>query len=490
MIILSPDGRYVLTANEGEPNTTYTVDPEGSVSIIDLHRGVRRAEATTLRFTEYNGQENMLRGLGIRIYGPSASAAQDLEPEYVAVSEDSRTAWVTLQENNAIAVIDIKHARVKDLLPLGYKNHNAPGNGLDPSDRDTTVRIAQYPILGMYQPDAVVPLRSRGRTYLLTANEGDAREYEAFSELRRVRDLTLDPTVFPNGSFLRNNNILGRLRVTGSLGNPDGDNDYDALYAFGARSFSVWSDEGELVFDSGDDLEQITASEFPTGFNSTNDDNNSFDTRSDDKVPEPEGLVLGKVLTRTYAFLGLERIGGVAVFDVSNPGSPKFVQYVNTRDFSGSPAAGTAGDLGPEGLTFIPRLHSPIFKPLLVVGNEISGTVAIYEVNIVGSGNSPEFIVEGEGEPAAVSAHATLNESYPNPFNPTTTISFTLETESRVTLIVYDVLGREVARLADGPLPAGLHSAVFEATNLASGLYLCRLDANGHTSMRRMMLMK
>jgi hypothetical protein len=151
--------------------------------------------------------------------------------------------------------------------------------------------------------------------------------------------------------------------------------------AFGARSFSIWTTTGSLVFDSGDALEQITAAAFPANFNSNNDANNSFDTRSDDKGPEPEGVTIGKVGSKTYAFIGLERMSGVVVYDISTPSAPVFVQYVNPRNFAGSPAAGTAGDLGPEGLFFIPIGDSPIQKPLLVVANEVSGTTTIYEIN-------------------------------------------------------------------------------------------------------------
>ena len=145
--------------------------------------------------------------------------------------------------------------------------------------------------------------------------------------------------------------------------------------------FQFGTADGQLVFDSGDDFEQITADLLPDDFNSTNDENGSFDNRSDDKGPEPEGVTVGQINGRTYAFIGFERIGGVIVYDVTDPYTPEFVQYLNNRDFAGDAEASTAGDLGPEGLLFINALHSPIHKPLLVVGNEVSGTTTIYQID-------------------------------------------------------------------------------------------------------------
>ena len=172
MITFSPDGRFALTANEGEPNTSYTIDPEGSVTVINMET---RA-ATTLGFGAANGQEQALRAAGVRIYGPGANAAKDFEPEYIAVSDDSREAYITLQENNAIVVLDLTRLQYTRILPLGYKNHMRSGNGLDASDRDGVAYIGNWPVFGMYQPDAIAAYRADGRTYLVTANEGDARD--------------------------------------------------------------------------------------------------------------------------------------------------------------------------------------------------------------------------------------------------------------------------------------------------------------------------
>ena len=175
---------------------------------------------------------------------------------------------------------------------------------------------------------------------------------------------------------------MTKLNFKAAIFDLDGDGDYDELYSYGARSFSIWTGNGRLLYDSGSDFERITAELLPEDFNSTNDENDSFDNRSDDKGPEPEGIALGKIKNRTYAFIGLERVGGIMVYDITNPFKVKYVGYKNNRDFSAEPTSEAVGDLGPEGLVFIPARKSPNGKPLLVTGNEVSGTTTVFQVNI------------------------------------------------------------------------------------------------------------
>lgn len=385
MVTFSPDGDWVLVANEGEPNANYTIDPEGSVSIIDLRYGVANATVTDVDFRAFNGAS---LDPSIRVFGPNATVAQDLEPEYIAISDDSSTAWVAIQENNAIATVDIASGSVTALRGLGFKDHSSGNNTLDASDVDGIINPTPWPVSGMYQPDSIVSYEVNGQTFLITANEGDAREYEGtpgFIEEAEVKTLTLDPTAFPNAVFLKQPFNMGNLTVTTTMGDHDNDGEYDELFSFGARSFSIWGTDGsvDMVFDSGDALERITVANFPNEMNSTNDENKSFDARSSSKGPEPEGLAVGEVNGRTYAFIGLERIGGIVVYDVSNPYHPSFVQYINTRDFSGDAKAGTAGDLAPEGLAFISAADSPTGQPLLAVAYEVSGTTTIFGIDQV-----------------------------------------------------------------------------------------------------------
>jgi hypothetical protein len=401
MVTFTPDGSHLLVANEGEPNSygqPDSVDPVGSVSIIAVSGASPSATTATLLrtvssagFDSFNGQIAALRSSGVRIFGPGASVAQDLEPEYIAVSADSRTAYVTLQENNAVAVVDIASKTVTEIKPLGFKDHSLAGMGMDVSDEDggfntnsgtPVVKIAPVPLKGMYQPDAIASYTVGSQTYLITANEGDAREYTGFEEEARVRAHCgapgLDPTTFTdaaNGVFDSN---LGRINVTNT---PNGDNtgkngtgQCTELYSFGARSFSIWNSAITRVFDSGDDLEQRTQALPNVLFNASNSDN-ALDSRSDNKGPEPEGVTVATFGSKTFAFIGLERVGGVMVYDVTNPTAATFVTYLNSR-------TGATGDRGPEGLTFIRAIDSPNGKPLLIVGNETSGTTAVLQINL------------------------------------------------------------------------------------------------------------
>ncbi len=392
MLTFTPDGLKVLVANEGEPSSygqPDSVDPEGSISIITVNRGGTPTVANA-DFKAFIGQEDALRGKGIRIFGPGANVAQDLEPEYIAVSLDGRTAYVTLQENNAMAVVDLGTAKVTALVPFGLKDHNLPGFGLDASDEDDgvntnsgkpMVKIGPQPVKGMYQPDAIATYTVGGTTYVVTANEGDAREYAGFAEETRVRShfsAGLDPAVFPDALNLTFDSNLGRLRTTTTPNAgrtaKNGAGLGTEIVTFGGRSFSIWTTEGARVFDSGDAFEQRTKALPNALFNASND-SNALDGRSASKGPEPEGVVLATFGTRTFAFIGLERVGGVMVYDITVPSSATFVTYLNTRD-------GAAGDRGPEGLTFIPAKASPNGRPLLVVGHEVSGTTAVYQINL------------------------------------------------------------------------------------------------------------
>lgn len=400
MATFTPDGGKVVVANEGEPGD-YTTDPEGSIDIIHVADYSRQRAG----FSEFNtgGPRAAELPAGVRIYGRIVNAdgqvlrpstvAEDLEPEYIAVSGDASTAYVTLQENNAIAVIDLASATVAKIFALGCKDHSLAGNELDASDKDGQVNIRNWPVFGMYLPDAIAVCRINNMDYLLTANEGDTRadwgiEQESGinenMEEFRIKELTLDPAAFPNAGELQANAQIGRLKGTSKMGDTDGDGDFDRLYTFGTRSFSIWNAAtGELVFDSGSSFERLTAEIYGLNFNNDNDES-SPDGRSDDKGPEPEAVTTGVINGHTYAFIGLERMGGIMVYDISNPQSPAYIKYFNDRDITKDPeeVGAEAGDLGPEGLIFISQAASPNGKPLLMVGNEVSGATAIYQVDL------------------------------------------------------------------------------------------------------------
>lgn len=444
MVTFSPNGDWVLSANEGEPADDYSVDPLGTVTIIDISGGVTNLNAghvTTIDFTAYNGAT---LDPSIRIFGNNGAStvAQDLEPEYIAISPNSQTAYVTLQENNALAVIDIPSKTISDLVGLGYKDHSQMGAGLDASNAANLVNIAAWPVYGMYQPDAIHSFQTQGNWYLITANEGDSRAYSAYDEETRVKSLSLDPTVFPNASFLQNDTVIGRLRCTNSQGDIDNDGDFDRIYTFGARSFSIWDSTGNLLYDSGDDIEQRIFAALPSQFNCNNDDNASFKSRSDDKGPEPEGIDVAEINGRVYAFIGLERIGGVMVYDITNPTAPVFMTYENNRNFSVAANSPQAGDLGPEGILFIPAIAG-WGSDILVTANEISGTVSLFAVDAPVAANQPQ--------------PASQLIGYPNPAG--TTLYFNQEVTGRIV----DLQGRT---LLEGS------GKEFSIGHLSQGLYL------------------
>jgi DNA-binding beta-propeller fold protein YncE len=389
MVTFTPDGRKIVVANEGEPADDFSTDPEGSVSVISApwHKGVaRQRDVRTADFRRF--EHRVPRG--VRVFGPLVNTRYPrtaaLEPEYVAVDRASRTAYVTLQEANAMAVVDLRSATVRELNPLGAKDHGR--FGIDPSDRDDRIGIRRVPVDGLYMPDGVEAYTARGRTYLVTANEGDAREWGDYVEPARVKDLGADgvPPVCPG--VLTEAELadeeLGRLNVTTGSGLRADGSCFERLFSFGGRSFSIWTTDGDLVFDSGEGLERVVAAAVPEFFNS-NHTESGFDGRSDDKGPEPENLAIGEIRGRTYAFVGFERVGGIAVYDITDPRRAFFVTYVNNRDFSVSVEDGgelaAAGDLGPEGVAFIPAKDSPAGVPLLAVANEVSGTTTLFRID-------------------------------------------------------------------------------------------------------------
>jgi len=352
MITYSPDGNYILTANEGEPSADYTNDPVGSVSVISVKDNYA---VTNIDFASFAGQQADLQQKGLRVFGPNASFAQDMEPEYITVSTDSKTAWVTLQENNAIAKIDLSSKTATNIFPLGFKNYNDDANAVDLSDKDGGITFKKSPVKGMYQPDAIAVLQQGSTPFLFTVNEGDVREYDAFKEADRIKNFALDPAVFTDAATLKQDAQLGRLNITKTLGDANGDGLYEALYSFGARSFSVWNgNTGAQIYDSKNELEQ-----------KCKDAGVYDDNRSDDKGVEPEGIALGLVGNKNIAFVGMERADAVAVYDVSNPGAPVFLQLLKTGD-------------APEGVLFVSAKDSPTKKSLLIVSSEDDGVVKVF----------------------------------------------------------------------------------------------------------------
>ncbi|WP_125779137.1 choice-of-anchor I family protein [Pseudoalteromonas rubra] len=406
MVTFNQDGSKILVANEGEPAGDYSVDPQGSIAIIDINDGQVAGQATLLGFEAFNAQQAQLQAQGVVFANPTGrtikgqvintSVAMDLEPEYVTVSKDNRYAYVSLQENNALAIVDLSDNSLT-IKGLGYKDWGKWT--LDASDKDDGINLRSYPgLYGMYQPDSIATYQWQGANFIVTANEGDGREYFfsaadetectanggldydkddgclAYTDEIRAKDLTLAD----NFAYINNDNDdLGRLKVTTVMGDQDNDGQYEKLYTYGARSFSIWDQNGARVFDSGDEIVRITSALHGAQFNN-DEDTNEGDTRSDAKGAEPEALTLGQIGERTYAFVGLERMGSILVYDVTNPFNVTFTTYLINRGLE--EGADISGDLAPEGMTFVSAEHSPTSTPLLIVGNEISGSIAIWSL--------------------------------------------------------------------------------------------------------------
>lgn len=389
MVTFTPDGSTVLVANEGEPlctayddqtDTPTFVDPDGSVSVVDVSGGAAAATVQTATFTAFNAQQATLASAGVRFNFFDHTVAQQVEPEYVTVSEDGSTAWVSLQEANAVAVLDIASATITGILPLGLKDHSTGQYDIDASNEDgpggdeLAGNFQSWPVSGMYMPDAIAAFEIDGTEYFMTANEGDAREWFVdddeddelcFADVERIKDLTLDTTLVPFADpTIQDDDQLGRLNATTTAFSiQNGDDEYTDLAVFGGRSATIRDGaSGAIVWDSADsistDLERITLA------------NGTFaDNRSDDKGSEPEAVAVTEAYGRTLAVVGLERTSGVVLYDITDPTAPTFLQYI-----------APAGDESVEGLFFVSADDSPSGRPLVLVSNEVSSTVRVLEV--------------------------------------------------------------------------------------------------------------
>ena len=408
MVTFTPDGGKVLVANEGEPSDDYTIDPEGSISVINiLASGEPEETATSVSFTGFNGSQDDLVAQGMMFPNPSGrtikgvdiatTVAQDLEPEYITAPND--VAYVSLQENNGLAILDLEELTV-EIVGLGVKSWSDLNIDIQ---EDGSVSFGQYDgLYGVYQPDTIANYSWKDATFIVTANEGDAREYFfdsadeatclsegglefdeddgclAYIDEVKVEDLTAEAN--SELADLQANGEADDLRVTNAMGDADGNGEYDAAYAYGSRSFTIWDQNGLAVYDSGDDFERITASVHGASFNN-GDDENEGDSRSENKGPEPEALTIGVIGDRTYAFVGTERMGGIFVYDVTNPYDVQFADYIINRDLTeGLSASDVIGDLAPESLVFVSAENSASGVPLLLVGNEVSGTVTVWQI--------------------------------------------------------------------------------------------------------------
>ncbi|AZA51818.1 choice-of-anchor I family protein [Chryseobacterium sp. G0201] len=451
MITFTPDGTKVITANEGEPNDAYTVDPEGTISIIDISGGVgnlTQTNVSTLNFNAFDSQLSALTATGLRKVRTSNTLSQDLEPEYVTVSSDSQKAWVTLQENNAVAEVNLATKTITSIWGLGKKDMSLPGNGFDASDNNGEILIANWPVKTYYTPDAVQNFKIGNTNYIVTANEGDEKDLSGFSERTTVgaNAYTLDPTIFPNADILKASHNLGRFRVSNATGNTDGDAEFEEISALGARSFSIFNaDTKQIVYDSGDRFERYIAANYPLIFNADNEANGAKN-RSRAKGPEPEGVALGTINGHTYAFITLERTGGVMVYNITDPNNPTFTDYKHSRSTSAY-----GGDNGPEGITYIAPQNTTTGKGYVIIANEISGTLSMYEV-----ANSATL---GTGE---IKTEKSTFNIFPNPVAKGNTLYFNRAQGYEL----YDMSGKLIGKEKN--------ALTIDTSKLSTGVYLVK----------------
>ncbi len=385
MITISYGTQQVLVACEGEPRKGYEsgVDPEGTITSIEVSKEIKDIsldDVVTINFNNVEVDNKVIIKKGNTI-------EKDLEPEYIAINESQNIAYVALQENNAIAKINLETKTVEWVKGLGFKDFSI--SKLDPSETDG-INIRKAPILGIYMPDGIAFETINDRGYIFTANEGDSREWEEYTNETSISEISdkvklnaenydgytqkeLDEYI--EKGYLEDDKHLGNLTINSNLGKNKND-EYETLYAFGGRSFSIFdADTMELVYDSGSILEEMTSTKYPDFFNTSNN-KVELDSRSTSKGPEPENVVVGKVSDEYYAFVGLERISGIVAFNVSNPKETYYVNEINTRDFT----TGIAGDVGVEGMDFVSAEKSPTGEALIFTGNEVSGTAAMYKI--------------------------------------------------------------------------------------------------------------
>ncbi|OXS53804.1 hypothetical protein B1A99_28285 [Cohnella sp. CIP 111063] len=378
MIGFSPDDHYVMTANEGERRNfgPGSVDPKGSVTIVDLRsannhddlRNLTTGKVTTVYFDNYDAAEaraQLVADLVLLKTGTAPSV--DLEPEYITFSADNLTAYVSLQEANAVATFDIAAKTFTSIKGLGFKDHSQPGNELD-FRNDGIVNIKKEPVFGVYMPDGLATINIGGVQYVLTPNEGESR-----SDWAGYKDIN-------EGSSIPG---LGNVGSAEWLINSEREvlkDRPDDIFTMGGRSFSIWkASDLSLVYDSGSDFERITAELFPTIFNAHHRAN-GMEARSPRKGPEPEDIKVLQVGSKAYAFVGLERIGGLMMYDITNPAAPVFIDYFNNRNPSKT-MDDNVNDLGAEGISVISAENSPTGWPMVLVANEVSGTVTILQIN-------------------------------------------------------------------------------------------------------------
>ena len=395
-VTFAPNGTTALVAIEGQPvcakddpataakeDTDYSKasDPEGGVSIVDL----TNPAAPVVKFAGFK-QFNVaqMKAKGIAVSSVVNNVAKDFEPEFIT-AVDNKYAYVTIQEANAIGKLDIEAASFESVTRAFESKLSVTAR--DTSDRDSGAGLRNYAnVVGASQPDAIASFKVGSGHYFVTANEGDAREYTCLNDDQRGSSLKVDSRRFPNWSTLSANAALGRAKVNPTIGDRDGDGDIDTIHLRGSNSMTMYRN-GIALWDSGELLDQIQIKAFGVaninGSHSLSSDKSTMNyvgqDRSDDKGSEPEGVAVGMVGNTRVAILGLERMTALAVFDITQPRSPVFQEWLQMLPAKATPAKDVK-HWSPEGIVFVSADKSPSGKALIITSYELSGSISIHQI--------------------------------------------------------------------------------------------------------------
>ena len=395
-VSFAPNGTTALVAIEAQPvcakddpataakedaDYTKASDPVGGVTVVDLSDPA----APVLKFAGFDQfTVSEMRAKGIAVSSVVNNVSKDFEPEF-ASAIDNNYAYVTIQEANAIGKLNIQTATFESITRAFESKVSQVAR--DTSDRDSGAGPRTYAnVVGASQPDAIAGFKMGSGNYFITANEGDAREYTCLNDDFRAASLKVDPRRFADWKTLSGSAALGRAKVNPTIGDRDGDGDIDTIHLRGSNSMTMYRN-GLAIWDSADLLDQIQTAAFGVaninGSHSLSSDKATMNyvgqDRSDDKGSEPEGVAVGMVGDRRIAVLGLERMSALAVFDITKPRVPVFIEWLQMLPAKATPAKDVKY-WSPEGIVFVPADKSPSGKALIITSYELSGSLSIHQI--------------------------------------------------------------------------------------------------------------
>ena len=396
IVAVANEGEYSWNGN-GDSPAAVSANQNGSVSLYNLSAVTAGDFTAAASVSEVNVDFTATTLTGVR-YG----TAGEIEPEYVAFDASGDAIFVGAQENNTIFHLDGLAAFIAspgtpawEVHPLGSVQYTA-----DVTNNDNAANIDTL-IKGLHMPDAIAVFDQGGKTYVVTADEGDARPDD--SDITRastyddvLSEIATTPIYDDGGGavtqqelfdLVKSKNELGRLNILVDQSTEGGAGTVlTDIVAMGSRGITVWeynSSQSSLTRVSHLPLESFLLAQDPTRHNSNDGgDPAALDARSDDKGPEPEAVAIANIGGTNYAVVGCERQNGVVLVDLSNPAAPVAVSYINNRDNA---------LISPETAQFVPAAASPTGAGLAIFGYEgisddgIKGGIGIYSLETADS---------------------------------------------------------------------------------------------------------